>query len=187
MEINKTPIEGLLVLKPRLFKDDRGVFFESFNQQKFEEYIGKKVNFVQDNESVSKKHVLRGLHFQSPPMAQGKLVRVAAGSVIDVAVDLRKKSATFGQWHAEHLSAENNSMFWIPEGFAHGFLSLEENTKFLYKCTNYYAPQTENTIRWDDEDLAINWLRNEKINKSELNISEKDQLGIEISKFVSPF
>lgn len=187
MEISKTPIEGLLVLKPRLFKDNRGVFFESFNQQKFEEYIGKKIKFVQDNESVSKKHVLRGLHFQSPPMAQGKLVRVAAGSVIDVAVDLRKNSPTFGHWHSELLSAQNNTLFWIPEGFAHGFLSLEENTKFLYKCTNYYAPETENTVRWDDEQLSINWFGNEKIEKVQLIISEKDQLGIEISNFVSPF
>lgn len=187
MEILKTPIEGLIVIKPKVFKDNRGVFFESFNQQKFEEYIGQEINFVQDNESVSKKFVLRGLHFQKPPMAQGKLVRVVQGSVLDIAVDLRKKSPTYGKWHSEILSSENNSQFWIPEGFAHGFISLEENTKFIYKCTNYYAPETEQTIYWNDGELAIDWLMNEKIIKSQLIVSEKDQIGSEFSKFTSPF
>lgn len=171
MKISKSFIDGLLVLTPKVFTDERGYFIESFNQQKFDEAVGKKIIFVQDNESVSKKHVLRGLHYQNPPNAQGKLVRVVSGSVYDVAVDLRKNSPTYGKWHGEILSAENKKQFWIPEGFAHGFVSLEDNTVFLYKCTNFYAPQSEGTIIWNDPSLAIDWKVESPI------ISEKDAEG----------
>lgn len=181
MEIIKTPIEGLLIIKPRVFGDERGYFFESFNQQAFENAIGDKISFVQDNESLSQKGVLRGLHFQKPPHAQGKLVRVNAGSVLDVAVDLRKSSPTYGQQYSIELSAENKLMFWIPPGFAHGFAALEDNTKFLYKCTELYAPQSEGTIAWNDKDLGIDWKVTSPI------VSEKDQNGEEFCNFVSPF
>lgn len=157
MDIQKTEIDGLLIFTPRKFEDERGYFFESFNQREFNELIGREVIFVQDNESCSHKNVLRGLHFQSVPFEQGKLVRVARGAVIDIAVDIRKNSKTFGKWHSELLSAENGKQMWIPEGFAHGFISLEDNTQFLYKCTNYYSPQHENTIIWNDQTLNINW------------------------------
>jgi dTDP-4-dehydrorhamnose 3,5-epimerase len=181
MEIEKTLIEGLVVLTPKKFYDDRGYFFESFNQKIFNDIVGKEINFVQDNESLSSKHVLRGLHFQNPPFAQGKLVRVASGSVLDIAVDIRKDSPTYGQWHSELLSTENGKMFWIPEGFAHGFISLEENTKFLYKCTNYYAPSAEQTLLWSDPHLNIDWKEAAPI------ISEKDKQGILFHKFTSLF
>lgn len=181
MKIEKTLIEDLVVLTPKKFYDDRGYFFESFNQKVFNDIMGKEINFVQDNESLSAKHVLRGLHFQNPPFAQGKLVRVASGSVLDVAVDIRKNSPTYGQWHSELLSAENGKIFWIPEGFAHGFISLEENTQFLYKCTNYYAPSAEQTLLWDDPQLNINWKESTPI------ISEKDKQGILFHKFTSLF
>lgn len=181
MEVIQTKIEGLLILKPRKFEDDRGYFFESFNQSQFDEIVGKEVRFVQDNESKSKKNVLRGLHFQLPPFAQGKLVRVSHGSVFDIAVDLRKNSPTYGQWHGEHLSEDNGKIFWIPEGFAHGFVALEENTKFLYKCTNTYSPTSEQTLQWNDPKLAINWNTDQPI------VSEKDKKGISLNNFISPF
>lgn len=181
MEVKTTKINGLVILQPRIFQDERGSFFESFNLKKFQDILGSKVDFVQDNESVSYKGVLRGLHFQDPPMAQGKLVRVTQGSVLDVAVDIRKNSETYGQWHAEVLSAENNVQFWIPEGFAHGFMALEENTKFAYKCTNYYSPKDERCIIWNDTKLAISWSDNEKI------ISLKDEQGENFDSFTSPF
>jgi len=181
MEIRKTKIEGLLVVKPKIFQDDRGVFFESFNHAKFQELIGEEMIFVQDNESVSMKNVVRGLHFQLPPHAQGKLVHVARGSVLDVAVDLRTNSPTYGQWHAELLSAENHTMFWIPEGFAHGFVALEDDTTFLYKCTNYYSPSSEGTILWNDEILNIDWGISSPI------VSSKDTNGEKFVNFTSPF
>jgi len=181
MEIRETKIEGLLVIQPRIFKDDRGLFFESFNQLKFEKHLGQEITFVQDNESVSKKNVVRGLHFQSPPHAQGKLVHVAQGSVLDVAVDLRKGSLTYGQWHSELLSSENHTLFWIPEGFAHGFVSLEENTTFIYKCTNYYNPESERTICWNDELLSIDWGIFSPI------ISSKDKEGEKFANFATPY
>jgi dTDP-4-dehydrorhamnose 3,5-epimerase len=156
MEIVKTPIEGLLVIKPDVFEDSRGYFFESYNREKFLNH-GIDVEFMQDNESKSGKHVLRGLHFQDPPYAQGKLVRVMQGSVLDVAVDIRKGSPTYGQWAAIELSGENKWMYWIPAGFAHGFLTLDDNTIFFYKCTNVYHKESEGCIRWNDPDLAINW------------------------------
>lgn len=181
MKINKPFIEGLLVITPQKYEDERGYFIESFNQTKFEETLNKKISFVQDNESVSSKSVLRGLHFQTPPYAQGKLVRVVKGAVFDVAVDLRKDSPTYGLWHGEILSEENGKIFWIPEGFAHGFLSMEENTKFLYKCTNYYHPKSEQTLLWNDPILNINW------NISDPIVSEKDKKGIIFDNFKSPF
>lgn len=181
MNIIKPEIEGLLIITPRVFEDDRGTFLESFNKEKFDEAVGREVNFVQDNQSVSKKGVLRGLHFQKPPFAQGKLVRVIKGSVIDIAVDIRKNSPTYGDYVAVELTAENNEQFWIPEGFAHGFVALEDETTFLYKCTNYYAPQCEGTLLWNDPSLNIDWGISDPI------ISEKDAIGQEFNNFVSDF
>lgn len=181
MQINKTEIAGLFVFKPKKFEDERGYFFESFNLKSYQEAIGENIQFVQDNESVSKKGVLRGLHFQQPPMAQGKLVRVVSGAVLDIAVDLRKNSPTYGKWNSVILSEENGMQFWIPEGFAHGFVALEDNTKFLYKCTNYYSPENESTIKWDDPVLAIDWG-----NESFL-VSSKDKDGQNFTSFVTPF
>lgn len=181
MEVITTKIEGLLILQPKKYEDERGYFSESFNQQNFNKAVGREIIFVQDNESVSIKNVVRGLHFQKPPHAQGKLVKVAQGSVIDVAVDLRKKSPTYGQWHSELLSVENNRQFWIPEGFAHGFIALEDNTKFLYKCTNYYAPKSEDTILWNDPILQIDWGVLTPL------ISPKDKNGSLFANFNTPF
>lgn len=181
MVITKCKIPGLLIMEPRIFEDSRGIFFESFNAQKFKDQTGLDISFCQDNESVSKKNVLRGLHFQTPPFAQGKLVRVSFGRVLDVVVDIRKDSPFYGQYEAIELSAENKKQFWIPPGFAHGFLTLEDNTIFNYKCTNYYSPVSEGTIHWNDEDLGINWPFDKPI------VSEKDQNGEKFSNFVSQF
>ena len=157
MNVIKTAIPDVLIFEPKVFGDERGFFFESFNQKLFEEAVGYPVNFVQDNHSKSSKGVLRGLHYQLPPHAQGKLVRCVAGEVFDVAVDIRKSSPTFGQWVGVHLSGENKRQLWIPEGFAHGFLTLSDTAEFLYKTTNYYAPQSEGSIRWDDQQAGIKW------------------------------
>ncbi|OKP01933.1 dTDP-4-dehydrorhamnose 3,5-epimerase [Xenorhabdus eapokensis] len=157
MNVIKTAIPDVLIFEPKIFGDERGFFFESFNQKIFEEAVGRSVTFVQDNHSKSSKGVLRGLHYQLAPYAQGKLVRCIAGEVFDVAVDIRKNSSTFGQWVGVHLSADNKRHFWIPEGFAHGFLTLTNTAEFLYKTTNYYAPQYESSIMWNDEKLAIEW------------------------------
>ncbi|MDR0777385.1 MAG: dTDP-4-dehydrorhamnose 3,5-epimerase [Azonexus sp.] len=157
MKVRLTAIPDVLVIEPRVFGDERGFFFESFNQKAFNEAVGYDVVFVQDNHSNSMKNVLRGLHYQLPPKAQGKLVRVVQGEVFDVAVDIRKGSATFGKWVGEILSAENKKQMWIPPGFAHGFLTLSETAEFLYKTTDYYAPEMERCIRWDDPVLAIEW------------------------------
>jgi dTDP-4-dehydrorhamnose 3,5-epimerase len=181
MLVEQTPLKGVLVFTPRLFSDERGHFFESFNHRAFEQAVGQPVVFVQDNESVSHKNVLRGLHFQAPPMAQGKLVRAVRGSVLDVAVDLRTESPTYGQHFSIVLSGENKSQIWIPPGFGHGFLSLEEDTIFAYKCTNYYAPETEGTIQWNDPDLGIAWGINQPV------ISAKDQDSFLFRTFPSPF
>ena len=140
-----------------MFGDDRGFFYESFNQNKFEEAMGKKINFVQDNHSKSIKGVLRGLHYQLPPKAQGKLVRVTQGEVFDVAVDIRKSSPTFGQWVGEILSSDNKKQMWIPEGFAHGFLTLSDTAEFLYKTTDFYSKDHEQAIIWNDESIGIDW------------------------------
>lgn len=157
MKVTDTKIPDVKVIEPCVFEDERGFFFESFNYKKFEKAIGYSVSFVQDNHSKSSKGVLRGLHYQLPPYAQGKLVRVVQGEVFDVAVDIRKSSPTYGEWVGETLSAENKNQLWIPEGFAHGFLTLSETAEFLYKATSYYAPDAERSIRWDDETLKVDW------------------------------
>ena len=156
MQILETPIQGLLVIKPNIFEDERGYFFESWSQKAFQD-IGLDLNFVQDNQSLSQKGVLRGLHFQNPPFAQGKLVRVIKGSVIDVAVDIRKDSITYGQYFSIELSEKNNKLFWIPAGFAHGFVALEDDTIFSYKCTEVYNKKSEESLLWNDTQLNINW------------------------------
>lgn len=157
MKIIDTKIPEVKIIEPKVFGDERGFFFESFNQQQFEAAVGYPVNFVQDNHSKSTKGVLRGLHYQLPPHAQGKLVRCVVGEVFDVAVDIRKSSPNFGEWVGVHLSAENKRQLWIPEGFAHGFVTLTDIAEFLYKTTDYYAPSFETSINWDDKDIAIEW------------------------------
>jgi dTDP-4-dehydrorhamnose 3,5-epimerase len=157
MNVISTAIPDVKIFVPKVFGDERGFFFESFNQKIFEEATGLKRDFVQDNHSKSSKGVLRGLHYQLPPMAQGKLVRVVEGEVFDVAVDIRKSSPTFGQWVGVILSAENKRQLWVPEGFAHGFLTLSESAEFLYKTTNYYSPQHEACLIWNDPQLNISW------------------------------
>lgn len=156
MQITQTSIPDLLILEPKVFGDDRGFFFESFNARAFEDATGLKRDFVQDNHSKSAKNVLRGLHYQIQN-PQGKLVRVIQGDVFDVAVDLRKSSKTFGRWVGIHLSAENKKQFWVPEGFAHGFVVLSETAEFLYKTTDYYAPEHERSLLWCDQALGIQW------------------------------
>ena len=157
MDIIKTTIPEVLICEPTVFGDSRGFFFESFNKKLFDEAVGYSVEFVQDNHSQSQKGVLRGLHYQEAPYAQGKLVRCIEGEVFDVAVDIRKSSSTFGQWVGVHLSAENKRQLWIPEGFAHGFLSLSERVQFVYKTTNYYHPQSDRGIMWSDPAIGITW------------------------------
>ena len=172
MQVVQTAIPDVLILEPKVFGDDRGFFFESFNQQTFKNLTGVKANFVQDNHSKSAANVLRGLHYQIE-QAQGKLVRVTAGEVFDVAVDIRRQSSTFGKWVGVILSAENKRQLWVPPGFAHGFVVLKDNTEFLYKTTDYYAPQHERCIRWDDPAIAIEW----PISQTPI-LSGKDQLGV---------
>lgn len=160
MNVIKTEIPDILIFEPKIFGDERGFFFESFNQKIFEEAVGRKVEFVQDNHSKSSKGVLRGLHYQAEPYSQGKIVRCIVGEVFDVAVDIRKSSPTFGQWVGVHLSAENKRQLWIPEGFAHGFLVLTETAEFVYKATNYYHPESDRGIMWNDKTININWPAN---------------------------
>ena len=170
----ETGIEGLCILEPTVFGDDRGFFFESYSKKDFEE-VGIPFEFIQDNHSKSKKGVLRGMHFQYEN-TQDKLVRVVAGSVYDVVVDLRKNSPTFGKWYGVILSAQNKRQFFVPKGFAHGFLTLEDNTEFLYKCTDYYAPQYDSGILWNDKDVAVDWRLDEfGISEEELTLSDKDR------------
>ncbi|WEA31893.1 MULTISPECIES: dTDP-4-dehydrorhamnose 3,5-epimerase [Aeromonas] len=157
MNVIKTAIPDVLIFEPKVFGDERGFFFESFNHKLFEEAVGYPVTFVQDNHSKSSKGVLRGLHYQFPPHAQGKLVRCVAGEVFDVAVDIRKSSPTFGQWVGVHISAENKRQLWIPEGFAHGFVTLSDSADFLYKTTDYYHRESEGSIFWNDPDINIEW------------------------------
>jgi dTDP-4-dehydrorhamnose 3,5-epimerase len=157
MNVETTAIEGVLILQPKVFGDARGFFFESFNQQAFDDAVGGRVGFVQDNHSRSARGVLRGLHFQRGEKAQGKLVRVVAGAVFDVAVDIRKGSPSFGRWVGVELSAENHRQLWVPPRLAHGFLVLSETADFLYKTTEFYSPKDEGAVRWDDPDLAIAW------------------------------
>ena len=157
MKVTPTAIADVLVIEPRVFGDERGFFFESFNQKAFDEAVGGPVTFVQDNHSRSSKGVLRGLHYQTAPHAQGKLVRVTQGVVFDVAVDLRRSSPTFGQWAGVELNAVDHRQLWIPAGLAHGFLVVSDSADFLYKTTDYYAPECERAVRWDDPTLAIAW------------------------------
>jgi dTDP-4-dehydrorhamnose 3,5-epimerase len=166
-----TAIADLFIVEPKVFGDERGFFFESFNQRRFAELVGRDVNFVQDNHSRSAQNVLRGLHYQIQ-QPQGKLVRVVQGTVFDVAVDIRRSSPTFGAHVAVELSAENKRMLWIPEGFAHGFLVLSETAEFLYKTTDYWAPEFERCLRWDDSTVAIQWPLH-----GEPNLSAKDRQG----------
>ena len=180
MKILHTNIQDLILIKPDIFKDDRGYFYESYNNQKIKD-LGINYDFVQDNESKSKVGVLRGLHFQLPPFEQGKLVRDIKGKDLDVADDLRKKSSTFGQHFKIILSEKNHLMFWIPPGFAHGFLSLSDDTIFSYKCTNYYNKQSEASLLWNDPILNINWPMKDPI------LSEKDSMSILFKDFENPF
>jgi dTDP-4-dehydrorhamnose 3,5-epimerase len=180
MNLIKTSIKDLVLIQPDVFPDARGYFFESFQKEKFRE-MGIDAVFVQDNESMSGKGVLRGLHFQKPPFAQGKLVKVVRGSVLDVAVDLRSSSKTYGKWESSVLSAENKMLMWIPEGFAHGFLVLEDETIFQYKCTNYYNKESEGSIVWNDPDLKIDWGTENPL------VSGKDLQGGRFTDLDSPF
>ncbi len=171
MKIIQTEIPDVLIIEPKVFGDDRGFFYESYNEKALKELASISETFVQDNHSRSAKNVLRGLHYQIQ-QPQGKLVRVVVGAVFDVAVDLRKTSKTFGQWVGTHLTAENKQQFWVPPGFAHGFVVLSDYAEFLYKTTNYYAPQYERSLLWNDPDLAIAWPITE-----EPILSAKDQVG----------
>jgi dTDP-4-dehydrorhamnose 3,5-epimerase len=175
MQVIQTAIPEVLILEPKVFGDERGFFFESFNQQRFEELTGVNTEFVQDNHSKSAKGVLRGLHYQVQ-QPQGKLVRVVAGEVFDVAVDVRRQSSTFGQWVGVLLSGDNKRQLWVPPGFAHGFLVLKDGTEFLYKTTDYYAPQHERCIRWDDPQINIQW----PIDEAPI-LSAKDQQGLDLA------
>ena len=172
MKVTPTAIPDVLIIEPKIFGDARGFFFESFNQKAFNEATGLDVNFVQDNHSRSAKGVLRGLHYQLE-QSQGKLVRVVQGEVFDVAVDIRKSSPTFGQWVGEVLSADNKRQMWLPEGFAHGFVTLSDNADFLYKTTDYYAPAHERCIAWNDPSIGIEWLSD-----SSPDLSAKDSKGL---------
>lgn len=180
MKFINVEIEGLMIIEPKIFKDDRGYFYESYNKDEFYRK-GIEDIFVQDNQSLSQKKVLRGLHFQKPPFSQAKLIRVIEGSVLDVAVDLRKKSETYGQHFATELSADNKRSFYIPEGFAHGFLTLEDNTIFSYKCSNFYNSASEDAILWNDKDLNINWGIDNPI------LSEKDKQAQFFNQYVTLF
>jgi len=173
MKVTDTKIPDVKIIEPTVFEDERGYFYESFNHKKFEEAIGREVSFAQDNHSKSSKGVLRGLHYQLPPHAQGKLVRVVQGEVFDVAVDIRKSSPTFGQWIAEVLSAENKKQLWVPEGFAHGFLTLSETAEFHYKTTNYYAKECERSIIWNDANINIPWSK-----QIQVSVSDKDAVAV---------
>jgi len=180
MNVKTTPIEGLLVIEPQVFNDPRGYFYESYNKQKFTE-AGIGFEFIQDNQSLSQNGIIRGLHFQAPPFEQGKLVRVIQGAVKDVVVDIRKNSPTFGQHFSIVLTAQNKTMFFIPPGFAHGFETLEEDTIFLYKCTNVYNKESEGGLLWNDPFLNINWQNNDPL------ISDKDKILPTFKNLISPF
>ena len=172
MKVIPLSIPDVLLIEPQVFGDDRGFFFESFNQNEFEKVLGRKINFVQDNHSKSIKGVLRGLHYQLPPNSQGKLVRVTQGEVFDVAVDIRKSSPTFGKWVGEILSADNKKEMWIPEGFAHGFVTLSGAAEFLYKTTDFYSKDHEQAIIWDDETIGIDWPM------KDVSLSPKDSAAV---------
>ncbi|MBL6667034.1 MAG: dTDP-4-dehydrorhamnose 3,5-epimerase [Crocinitomicaceae bacterium] len=177
----KIGIEGLILINPHVFADDRGTFFESYNAARFDNLFDEKLHFTQDNISISKKNVLRGLHFQKPPMAQGKLVQVIKGSVLDVAVDIRSDSPTYGQHYKVELNDQNRLQLWIPEGFAHGFVALEDNTVFCYKCTSGYSKSDEMDLLWNDPLLNIDWGVTSPL------LSDKDELAASFMNFNSPF
>lgn len=180
MEFKETPLKGVIVIQPRVFEDARGYFFESYNRDAFHQ-AGLTMSFLQDNQSLSQRGVLRGLHFQNNPHAQGKLVRVISGAVYDVAVDIRKSSPTYGEWFGIALTAQNKTMMYIPEGFAHGFVTLENNTVFSYKCTNVYHKAAEDCLLWNDPDIGIDWQIDSPV------LSEKDLQGKRFKDFVSQF
>lgn len=180
MICKKTKLEGVLIISPNVFGDERGYFFESYNQSKFEKELGK-FEFIQDNQSLSSKNVLRGLHFQNPPFEQGKLVRVIKGSVNDIIVDIRKDSPTYGEHISVHLTEKDHKMVWIPPGFAHGFETLEDDTIFFYKVTNQYNKESEGCIQWNDPQLNISWKSKKPI------VSAKDQIGESFEAFNSLF
>lgn len=170
MKFKETKLKGCFIIEPQIFKDERGCFFESFNEKLFNKWIGNKINFIQDNQSFSTYGVLRGLHFQKGEYAQAKLVRVLFGKVLDIAVDIRKNSSTYGQHISLELSSDNNKQLFLPRGFAHGYIVLSKSAEFFYKVDNYYAPQSEDGILFNDPELGINW----KINNSEIIINNKD-------------
>ena len=183
MNVINTEIEGVKIIEPRIFGDARGYFFESFNARDFAEQTGIEVQFVQDNESKSRYGVVRGLHFQKPPFAQAKLVRVVSGTVLDVAVDIRKGSPTYGRHVAVELSGENHRQFFIPKGMAHGFAVLSDEAVFQYKCDEYYHPEAEGAIAWDDPTLAIDW----RLPKDKVLLSEKDSHHPLFNELTTPF
>ena len=179
--IKETPIKDLIIIEPKVFGDERGFFQETYNKESFSE-LGLNMEFVQDNHSKSKKGVLRGLHFQTKNV-QGKLVRVTRGAVYDVAVDLRSDSPTFGEWYGVLLTEKNKMMFYVPEGFAHGFLTLEDDTEFLYKCTNLYSPEYDSGVVWNDPTISIDWKFEEfNITEEDLTISDKDKVQKQFDK-----
>lgn len=182
MNVIKTKIDGVVIIEPRIFEDARGYFFESFSQREFDEKVAP-IHFVQDNESKSSYGVLRGLHFQKPPYAQSKLVRCIRGKVLDVAVDIRKGSPTYGQWVSCELTEDNHRQFFIPQGFAHGFSVLSDVAVFQYKCDNFYHPEAEGAIAWNDPQLNINWLLGEKC----ILLSEKDMVHPSLKDLITPF
>ena len=183
MEVIKTEIEGVFIIEPKVFGDSRGYFFESFNANEFKAKTGVDINFVQDNESRSHYGVLRGLHFQKPPYAQSKLVRVVKGRVVDVAVDIRKESATYGKYVSVELTEDNHRQFFIPKGFAHGFVVLTDDAIFQYKCDNFYHPEAEGALMWNDPDVNIVW----PIKAEDIELSAKDQNHPNLKDFNTPF
>lgn len=183
MEIIKTKIDGVLIIEPKVFGDARGYFFESFNAKEFAEKTGLNITFVQDNESCSRYGVLRGLHFQMPPFTQSKLVRVVKGKVVDVVVDIRNGSPTYGKYEMCELTEENHCQFFVPKGMAHGFAVLSDYAIFQYKCDGFYHPEAEGAIAWNDPDIAINW----PISGSDVILSEKDKHHPNLKDFESPF
>ncbi len=183
MDIIKTEIEGVFVIEPKIFGDERGYFFESFNAKEFADKTGLNITFVQDNESKSKYGVLRGLHFQKPPYTQSKLVRVVSGRVLDVAVDIRKGSPTYGKWVSCEMTGENHRQFFVPKGFAHGFCVLSDEAVFQYKCDDFYHPEAEGALAWDDETIGINW----PITIEDIILSEKDKHHPCLNDFETPF
>ena len=183
MEVIKTEIEGVFVIEPKIFGDERGYFFESFNEREFLEKTGLNIHFVQDNESKSRYGVLRGLHFQLPPFTQSKLVRVVNGKVLDVVVDIRKGSPTYGKFEMCELTEENHRQFFVPKGLAHGFVVLSDNAVFQYKCDEFYHPEAEGAIVWDDPDIAIPW----PVSAKDFLLSEKDKHNPLFKDFETPF